>query len=98
LGPPAWRPAIMALRPAVFDGHVLSLDVARFVQSLVESDHIPCSRAGRLARRVLRRNSRLEFYQIRLPSRLRHFSQRTRLVFLRKTDCVQMKCQRLCCI
>src|SRR5262245_28572547 len=38
----------MALRPAVFDRHILSLDVAGFAQSLAERVHKRCrKRAGR---------------------------------------------------
>src|SRR5437764_7441383 len=38
----------MALRPAVFDRHILSLDVAGFAQSLAERVHKRCARrAGR---------------------------------------------------
>src|SRR4051812_17477628 len=39
----------MALRPAVFDRHILSLDVAGFAQSLAERAHQRCKRAGRRA-------------------------------------------------
>ena len=41
------QPIIVALRPAVFDRHVLSLDVAGFAQSLAERGHKRCMRAGR---------------------------------------------------
>jgi len=34
------------LRPAVFDRHVFSLDVARFAQSLMKRGHKGCKRAG----------------------------------------------------
>src|SRR4051794_27817607 len=36
----------MALRPAVFDHHILSLDVAGFAQSLAEPGRERCKRAG----------------------------------------------------
>ena len=35
------QPVIMALGPAVFDSHVLSLDVSRFAQSFPEAGEIP---------------------------------------------------------
>ncbi len=47
IGGQCGQPIIVALRPAVFDRHVLSLDIAGFAQSLVERGHIRCSRAGR---------------------------------------------------
>ena len=43
------QPIIATLRPAVFDRHVLSLDIAGFAQSLAERGHIRCRRAGRPA-------------------------------------------------
>ena len=41
------QPIIATLRPAVFDRHILSLDIAGFAQSLAERGHKRCSRAGR---------------------------------------------------
>ncbi|HEX3410283.1 MAG TPA: hypothetical protein VHT00_01080 [Stellaceae bacterium] len=40
---------IAALRPAVFDRHVLSLDIAGFAQSLAEPGHIRRRLAGQPA-------------------------------------------------
>ena len=37
----------MPLRPAVFDCDILSLDIARFAQSLVEGGHNRSKRVGR---------------------------------------------------
>ena len=47
IGGQCGQPIIAALRPAVFDRHVLSLDIAGFAQSLAERGHGRCSRAGR---------------------------------------------------
>ena len=41
IGGQSCQPVIMALRPAVFDSQVLSLDVSRFTQSFPEGDQIP---------------------------------------------------------
>ena len=38
------QPIIAALRPAVFDRHILSLDIAGFAQSLAERGHKRCNR------------------------------------------------------
>ena len=53
IGGQCGQPIIVALRPAVFDRHVLSLDIAGFAQSLAERGHKRC-RSGR-ASRVLRK-------------------------------------------
>ena len=41
IGGQGGQPIIMALRPAVFDRHVLSLDIAGFAQSLPERGQVP---------------------------------------------------------
>ena len=41
------QPIVVAIRPAVLDRQILSLDIAGFVQSLVERGHIWCKRPGR---------------------------------------------------
>ena len=43
------QPIIVAFRKAVFDRHVLSLDIAGFAQSMMERRHIRSRRAGRPA-------------------------------------------------
>ena len=45
IGGQGGQPIIVALCPAVFDRHVLSLDVAGFAQPLVERSHLGRNRA-----------------------------------------------------
>ena len=48
IGGQCGQPIVMALRPAIFDRQILSLDIAGFAQSLAERDHKQCRRrAGR---------------------------------------------------
>ncbi len=49
IGGQCGQPIIVALRPAVFDRHVLSLDIAGFAQSLAERGHNGAYGAGRPA-------------------------------------------------
>ena len=43
----AWLPVVRAICPPIFDGHVLALDVASFLQALAERSHeIFCPRLG----------------------------------------------------
>ena len=50
IGGQCGQPIIAALRPAVFDRHVLSLDVAGFAQSLAERGHKRCNGRARCCR------------------------------------------------
>src|SRR4051812_10670928 len=47
IGGQCGQPIVMALRPAVFDRQILSLDVAGFAQSLAERGHKWCTQARR---------------------------------------------------
>src|SRR5215472_6093337 len=47
IGGQGGQPIIMALRPAIFDRHALSLDIADFAEPLAERGQKRCSHAGR---------------------------------------------------
>jgi hypothetical protein len=44
-----WQPVVLPVRPAVFDRHILALDIAGFLQALTEGRHIGCVPARRCA-------------------------------------------------
>ena len=60
IGRQRWQPIVLALRPAIFDRHVLALDIAGFVQALAERAQTICVQVRRIAaEKPYHRHSRL---------------------------------------